>query len=146
MYQALNISVMDEGGCQQWHFDTNEVNMTLLLQKPEAGREFEYVPLIRSADNENYPTVKRVLEGQPDRSGAADPGAGDARPSEDTTHSIAWHLCAASGVVFKPSLLITRGLASSARASLTFFITDPEWRWHERPRSARARRVKTTHM
>jgi hypothetical protein len=66
-YQALNISVMDEGGCQQWHFDTNEVNVTLLLQKPEAGGEFEYVPLIRSADNENYMTVKRVLEG--DRTG-----------------------------------------------------------------------------
>jgi hypothetical protein len=66
-YQALNISVMDEGGCQQWHFDTNEVNITLLLQKSEAGGEFEYVPLIRSADNENYAAVKRVLDG--DRNG-----------------------------------------------------------------------------
>jgi hypothetical protein len=66
-YQALNISVMDEGGCQQWHFDTNEVNITLLLKKPEAGGEFEYVPLIRSADNENYEVVKRVLDG--DRTG-----------------------------------------------------------------------------
>src|SRR6187431_2930252 len=35
-YQALNISVMDEDGCQQWHFDTNEVAITLLLQAPEA--------------------------------------------------------------------------------------------------------------
>lgn len=66
-YQALNISVMDEGGCQQWHFDTNEVNITLLLQAPEAGGEFEYVPLIRSAENENYEAVKRVLDG--DRKG-----------------------------------------------------------------------------
>ena len=63
-YQALNISVMDEGGCQQWHFDTNEVNITLLLQAPEAGGEFEYVPLIRSAENENYEQVKRVLDGE----------------------------------------------------------------------------------
>ena len=66
-YQALNISVMDEGGRQQWHFDTNEVNITLLLQAPEAGGEFEYVPLIRSAENENYEAVKRVLDG--DREG-----------------------------------------------------------------------------
>ncbi|MBV9522362.1 MAG: hypothetical protein JO010_06200, partial [Alphaproteobacteria bacterium] len=63
-YQALNISVMDEGGCQQWHFDTNEVNITLLLQAPEAGGEFEYVPLIRSAADENYDRVRRVLDGE----------------------------------------------------------------------------------
>jgi hypothetical protein len=62
-YQALNISVMEEGGCQQWHFDTNEVNITLLLQASEGGGEFEYVPLIRSAESENYDAVKRVLEG-----------------------------------------------------------------------------------
>jgi hypothetical protein len=62
-FQALNISVMDEGGCQQWHFDTNEVNITLLLQAPEAGGEFEYVPLIRSPENENFDAVKRVLDG-----------------------------------------------------------------------------------
>jgi hypothetical protein len=66
-FQALNISVMDEGGCQQWHFDTNEVNITLLLQAGEAGGEFEYVPLIRSSENENFDVVKRVLDG--DRTG-----------------------------------------------------------------------------
>jgi hypothetical protein len=63
-FQALNISVMDEGGCQQWHFDTNEVNITLLLQAPDAGGEFEYVPLIRSAENENFDRVRRVLDGE----------------------------------------------------------------------------------
>jgi hypothetical protein len=66
-YQALNISVMDEGGCQQWHFDTNEVNITLLLQTPEAGGEFEYVPLIRSPENEKFDEVKRVLDGDRSR-------------------------------------------------------------------------------
>ncbi len=66
-FQALNISVMDEGGCQQWHFDTNEANITLLLQGAEGGGEFEYVPLIRSRENENYEAVKRILDG--DRTG-----------------------------------------------------------------------------
>jgi hypothetical protein len=66
-FQALNISIMDEGGCQQWHFDTNEVNITLLLQAAEAGGEFEYVPLIRSRNSENYDAVKRILAG--DRAG-----------------------------------------------------------------------------
>lgn len=66
-FQALNISVMDEGGCQQWHFDANEINVTLLLQAPEAGGEFEYVPLIRSAENENFDDVKAVLNGSRER-------------------------------------------------------------------------------
>lgn len=66
-YQALNISFMDEGGRQQWHFDSNEVNITLLLQAPEGGGEFEYVPLIRSPEDENFEAVKRVLDGDRSR-------------------------------------------------------------------------------
>lgn len=66
-FQGLNISVMEEGGCQQWHFDTNESNITLLLQAAEEGGEFEYVPLIRSAAAENYEAVKQVLDGHSSR-------------------------------------------------------------------------------
>jgi hypothetical protein len=66
-FQALNISVMEEGGCQQWHFDTNEANITLLLQSAESGGEFEYVPLIRSAAAENYEAVRQVLDGHSSR-------------------------------------------------------------------------------
>lgn len=65
-YQALNIAVMEDGGQQQWHFDTNECVVTLLLQAPEVGGEFEYVPMIRSESNENYEAVGRVLEGARD--------------------------------------------------------------------------------
>ncbi len=66
-FQALNISVMEDGGCQQWHFDTNEANITLLLQAAESGGEFEYVPLIRSDTAENYEAVREVLEGHSSR-------------------------------------------------------------------------------
>jgi len=66
-FQGLNISVMEEGGCQQWHFDTNESNITLLLQAAESGGEFEYAPLIRSAEAENFDAVKRVLDGDASR-------------------------------------------------------------------------------
>lgn len=66
-FQGLNLSVMEEGGCQQWHFDTNESNITLLMQAAEQGGEFEYVPLIRSAEDENYDAVRRVLDGDSNR-------------------------------------------------------------------------------
>lgn len=63
-YQALNISVMPEHGCQQWHFDNSECVITLLLQEPESGGDFEYVPNIRSDENENYAEVEKVLNGE----------------------------------------------------------------------------------
>ena len=66
-FQALNISVMEDDGCQQWHFDTNESNITLLLQAAEAGGEFEYVPMIRTDEAENFDAVKAVLEGDRSR-------------------------------------------------------------------------------
>jgi hypothetical protein len=63
-YQSLNISVMEEGGCQQWHFDGGNMVTTLLLQAPEQGGNFEYVPNIRSEQDENFDRVREVLDGR----------------------------------------------------------------------------------
>ncbi len=62
-YQALNISVMPPGGCQQWHFDRGNMTTTLMLQSPEGGGEFQYAPHVRSEENENYDEVARILDG-----------------------------------------------------------------------------------
>ncbi len=66
-YQSLNISVMDQGGCQQWHFDSGNMVTTLLLQEPEDGGVFEYAPAIRSDSDENFEAVQAVLDGHSDR-------------------------------------------------------------------------------
>jgi len=66
-YQSLNVSVMDEGGCQQWHFDAGNMVTTLLLQEPEGGGVFEYAPAIRSDDDENFAAVQAVLDGRSER-------------------------------------------------------------------------------
>lgn len=66
-YQALNLSVMEEGGCQQWHFDSGNMVTTLLLQEPEGGGVFEYAPAIRSDADENFDAVQAVLDGRSDR-------------------------------------------------------------------------------
>ncbi|NKB76859.1 MAG: hypothetical protein GKR96_07370 [Gammaproteobacteria bacterium] len=63
-YQSLNISVMEEGGCQQWHFDSSPLVTTLLLQEPDVGGIFEYVPSIRSDEDENFDAVRKVLDGE----------------------------------------------------------------------------------
>jgi hypothetical protein len=66
-YQSLNISVMDQGGCQQWHFDGGHMVTTLLLQEPKAGGVFEYAPAIRSETDENFAAVQAVLDGNNER-------------------------------------------------------------------------------
>lgn len=66
-YQSLNISVMEPGGCQQWHFDSGNLVTTLLLQSPDSGGEFEYVPDIRSDQAENFEAVRKVLDGERSR-------------------------------------------------------------------------------
>lgn len=66
-YQSLNVSVMEEGGCQQWHFDGGNMVTTLLLQQPEGGGVFEYAPAIRSDTDENFDAVQAVLDGRSDR-------------------------------------------------------------------------------
>ncbi len=66
-YQSLNISIMQQGGCQQWHFDRGVFVTTLLLQEPDSGGVFEYVPSIRSEDDEHFAEVKAVLDGDRSR-------------------------------------------------------------------------------
>ena len=58
---ALTSKIAGEGDTDGWHFDTNDVVFSLLLQEPEAGGEFEYAPFLRSKDDENYAGVARVV-------------------------------------------------------------------------------------
>jgi hypothetical protein len=60
-----------------WHFDTNEFTITMLLQPASSGAHFEYVPGLRSAQDECYDDVKRVLDGERDRVRRLELNAGD---------------------------------------------------------------------
>ena len=50
-----------------WHFDTNEFTITMLLQPADEGGRFEYVPDLRSPADENEAEVNAILDG--DRTG-----------------------------------------------------------------------------
>lgn len=56
-------TVMGEGDQHGWHFDSNDFVVTLLLQKPEAGGEFEFCPGIRTDEDQNFPGVAAVMDG-----------------------------------------------------------------------------------
>ena len=56
------VNVTEEGNGFPWHFDTNNYTVTLALQNGDRGGEFEYVPWLRSATDENYGGVQSVLD------------------------------------------------------------------------------------
>ncbi len=61
------VNVQRTGEEFNWHFDTNEFTITMLLQSADSGGRFEYVPDLRSPADENDAGVTAVLDG--DRTG-----------------------------------------------------------------------------
>ena len=59
---ACSINVFVDGGEHGWHFDESEFTVILMLQPPESGGAFEYLPQIRGLDNEAA-LVTGVLNG-----------------------------------------------------------------------------------
>ena len=60
---ALNLAVMADGDELQWHYDQTDFVVSLAIQPAASGGDFDVVPKIRDADNENYDEVARVLDG-----------------------------------------------------------------------------------
>ena len=61
---ALNYMYYAPGDELGWHFDGADFVVTLLLQAPEAGGTFEYVPMLRSEDDRNDAEVRALLAGE----------------------------------------------------------------------------------
>lgn len=57
------INTAEAGNGFPWHFDTNNFTVTLAIQNADRGGEFEYVPHLRSAEDENFAGVAQVLAG-----------------------------------------------------------------------------------
>ncbi len=59
---ALTLQIGHEGDSNGWHFDSNNGNITLLIQAPDSGGVFEYVPDLRADHDEHYDDVRAVFE------------------------------------------------------------------------------------
>lgn len=66
-YRSLVVSYMREGDVFGWHFDTNDVVVTLALAAPDAGGVFEWAPHIRTdgvaEDAAHYEAMAEVFGG-----------------------------------------------------------------------------------
>ena len=71
------VNVGKPGQQFNWHFDTNEFTITMLLQPAEQGGQFQYVPDLRSAEDECFDDVSAVLKGDDSRTKKLQLKAGD---------------------------------------------------------------------
>ena len=63
---ALNVAVMSDGDELAWHFDQTDFVVSIALQRPETGGEFECAPFTRTDEDERYEVVARCLAGAAD--------------------------------------------------------------------------------
>ena len=59
----LNVMSYRDGEALNWHFDRAEFTNTLLLQRPEAGGEFELRPGLRSNEHVDHDGIAAVVTG-----------------------------------------------------------------------------------
>lgn len=63
---ALNLTVMEQGHVQGWHYDSTDFVVSLAIRSSDGGGEFECAQDIRDADDEHYDDVARVMAGTAD--------------------------------------------------------------------------------
>jgi hypothetical protein len=64
-FDALQIAVFEDGDELGWHFDNSEFSVTVMYTEAEEGGHFDYCPGLRDSRDENYPSVRKVLLGDP---------------------------------------------------------------------------------
>lgn len=60
---ALNLTRMQEGHVQGWHYDSTDFVVSVAIRSSDAGGDFECVPATRTDDDESYDDVERILAG-----------------------------------------------------------------------------------
>ncbi len=60
---GLTANILDPSQQFTWHFDTNDFAVTVLVAEADEGGLFQYVPAIRSPDDEGFDHIQAVLEG-----------------------------------------------------------------------------------
>jgi hypothetical protein len=74
---GLTANVLDPGQQFAWHFDTNEFAVTAMIDEATEGGLFEYVPMIRTPEDESFDAIQEVLDGERSRVKTLDLRAGD---------------------------------------------------------------------
>jgi len=61
---SIQSNIMAEQHQFGWHFDTNDGVVSFMIREADTGGEFNYAPLIRDEDDDNYTGVARLFREQ----------------------------------------------------------------------------------
>ena len=65
-YLGVLVNVLEQDDTIGWHFDANDVVVGILLAQADRGGDYEYAPYVRDDGGENYPAIRRILDGSSD--------------------------------------------------------------------------------
>ncbi|HBM69613.1 MAG TPA: arpA protein, partial [Rhodobacteraceae bacterium] len=121
---SINVHYAGEGQELNWHFDNSEFAITLLLQAPLAGGEFEYLRDLRDAEkgDMNFSGVQAVVEGkrQPEAL-SVEPGTLVLFRGRNAMHRVAPTQGARDRILVVLAYNSKPGIALSEAARMTFF-------------------------
>lgn len=63
-YEGISVNTQEHGDSLIWHFDNNDFVVTIGIETPDGGGEFQYVPFIRSDADEGYDAIMSVFLGE----------------------------------------------------------------------------------
>ncbi|KGA04970.1 MAG: hypothetical protein GM46_12235 [actinobacterium acAcidi] len=63
-FGALNLAVMRDGDSLGWHFDMTDFVVSIAIQSSLSGGHFENAKQIRNAEQPNYETIQKVMNGR----------------------------------------------------------------------------------
>ncbi|MDF1749771.1 MAG: 2OG-Fe(II) oxygenase [Alphaproteobacteria bacterium] len=88
---GLNVMAYGDGEGLNWHFDRAKFAVTILLQAPADGGQFEFHRGLRTAQDPNFEGIRRLLSGQDDeiQQGRATPGTMTVFAGYGSAHRVA---------------------------------------------------------
>jgi hypothetical protein len=63
----INVNISSDGRQLGWHYDNTPFVTTLMLRPAEKGGDYEYVPWLRSKNEQNYDELGKVLNNESNR-------------------------------------------------------------------------------
>lgn len=121
---SINLHYASHGQELGWHFDNSSFAITLLIQKPEAGADFEYVKDVRDADtgDMNYDEAGKILDGEvPVKTLAIDPGALVLFRGRNSMHRVTPTVGDITRMLVVLAYNTEPGIALSESARMTFY-------------------------
>lgn len=121
---SINLHFAEKGQELGWHFDNSSFSITLMVQSPEKGGQFEYVSRVRDADagEMNFDAVGDILDGKTEvKELKAEPGTLTFFRGRNSIHRVAPNEGDRTRMLAVLAYNTEPGISLSEEARMTFY-------------------------